>query len=95
MRTLSAIHPILRILGVCGLFLTLLNNSTVFESPFIATKYTPYIVILSVILISLGLYLKLKYAEEEPSTITYISTVITLLVALAIGGLLLISVFPF
>lgn len=87
------IHLLLRFLGFVCLFLVAISNSPKFESPIIDLKYIPYLIIVSLGLISLGLYFKIKFAEKEPSTITYVVTFMTLLVALTIGSFYLFAFF--
>lgn len=82
-----------RTLLIIGLFLALVSQSNRFETPIIALKYLPYLVFVSLVFVCTGLYIKLKYAEEKPNTLTYIVTFITLLVALIIGYLLLYNFF--
>ena len=93
MRNIASLQPVFRILGVIGLFLALISQSNRFETPIIALKYLPYLVFVSLVFVCTGLYIKLKYAEEKPNTLTYIVTFITLLVALIICYLLLYNFF--
>jgi fumarate reductase subunit C len=87
------IHSFLRTIGFLGLFLVIFSNSSRFETPLIDVKFNPYIIMMCLISISLGLYFKIKFAKEEPSVLTYIVTFITLLFALIIASSFLVGFF--
>lgn len=89
MKNVVLKQSLLRTIGIIGLLMVLISQSPDLNIPFIPHRSIPYIVIISVFLIAAGLYFKLKYAEEEPSTITYIFTIITLITALLIAVFLL------
>ena len=93
MRGIVNFQPVFSFLGYIGLFLALVSQSNRFETPIIGLEYLPYLVFVSLAFVCVGLYIKLKYAEEKPNTLTYIVTFITLLVALIIGYFLLYNFF--
>ena len=89
MKNVVVLQSLLRTIGILGLVMVLISQSPVLNIPFIPHTIIPYITILSVLLIGSGLYVKLKYAKEELSILTYIFTIITLIVALFIAVSLL------
>ncbi len=90
MTNLTSIHIYFRVLGFIGLAFIFLNKS---EAIFMPVNYGLYIMIFSLVLISLGIFFKLKFAKEEPSVITYIVTFIPLLLAITLSASLLFSLF--